>query len=246
MSDSVVYTFKIKDFTPKTMPFERLVQYYVQLKRMLDIADNMHLLEITEASHGSCFAIDRGYETRVQKRLEEVRVGEAPKTNIRAYETINKMLQDDGTSGSFSQSNGADILQFPGRATASDVNLSVRVKDTASFYGFLYHLSGAQDDVKVRIETAQYGKIYCVATRELAKNLRNWLLEDIKVSGRGTWVRDSNGIWSIEDFTITDFTPVLKENLKSAIERIKSVGIDWPEDTVGNIYSLNEKNGATS
>jgi len=32
--DATEYTFKIKGYTPQTMPFGRLVEYYAELKKM--------------------------------------------------------------------------------------------------------------------------------------------------------------------------------------------------------------------
>lgn len=79
MIDAISYTFKIDNFTPESMPFGRLVEYYAEIKKMLGVADNLHLVGVFESSHGSAFAIDRNFETQLVKRLIAINEGTAPK-----------------------------------------------------------------------------------------------------------------------------------------------------------------------
>jgi hypothetical protein len=241
MSDTLEYTFKIENFTPETMPFGRLVEYYVEIKRMLGVSENLHLIGVVEGSHGSAFAIDRNYETALIERLQFVNQGTAPSSAMRAQSAINKMLKDDGTSGAFYGVGGQNVVNFPGNRT--DDSAQLRIKDAATFTGELYHIAGTQNDAKVRISTDAYGVVFCITTKDIAKDLRDFLFEDVKVSGRGMWTRDERGTWSISEFFITDFAPVERENLRKAIERIRAIDVDWPNDTLGNIRSFEEKNG---
>jgi len=241
MSDTLEYTFKIEHFTPETMPFGRLVEYYSEIKRMLGVADNLHLVGVVEGSHGSSFAVDRNHEAELVKRLASINDGTATKIAIRAQSAINRMLKEDGTSGAFYSANGSNVINFPGKR--EDDNVQLRIRDAASFTGELYHISGTKEDAKARISTDAYGVVFCTTTREIAKDLRDFLFEDVKVSGRGMWTRSDDGNWDIDEFFITDYTPINRESIRSAVDRIRGMGIRWPDKTLSGISTLEEKNG---
>ncbi|PCJ38638.1 MAG: hypothetical protein COA81_12630 [Alphaproteobacteria bacterium] len=240
MTGVLRYTFKIDDFTPESMPFGRLVEYYAEIKKMFSVAENMHLVGIFESSHGSEFAIDRNHEAALQKRIIAIKEGTAPKLVTRAHNTINHMLKEDGTSGAFFDDSNQNIIQFPGKRS-EDV-MEIRIRDAATFTGELYYIAGTKDDAKIRISTDTYGVVFCSTTRDIAKALRDFLFEDVKVSGRGTWTRNQNGMWNIDDFAITDFAPVQKENLRSAVNGLRELKIEWPDDPLGKIRNI-EGNG---
>ena len=241
MNDAISYTFKIDDFTPESMPFGRLVEYYAEIKKMLGVAENLHLVGVFESSHGSAFAIDRNFETQLVKRLIAINEGTAPKTAIRAQSTINSMLREDGTSGAFFDKQNHNVVQFPGNR--SDDAAVYRTRDAASFSGELYHISGSKDDVKARVSTDAYGVVFCTTTREIGRALRDFLFEDVKVSGRGTWSRSAHGQWDIDDFTITDFTPVASGGLRESVDRLRKIKIDWPDDPIGLIREIEDNGG---
>ncbi len=239
MTSQAKYRFKIDGFAPESMPFGRLVEYYQELKRMFGSEDGIHLLNIIEGSHESAFSIDRSFETSFRKRLYEVQEGTANKVAMRAHSVINAMLAEDGTSGSLYDNDGANIIVFPGRK--SEKNTGFKIRDTATFTGELYHISGAAGDAKARIATETYGVVFCTTTRDIAKSLRDFLFEDVRVNGRGIWAKLDDGSWSIEDFVITDFSPVKAESLRSAIDRIRSLDLHWPTDPLGEIRDLEER-----
>jgi hypothetical protein len=128
MSDLITYTFKIQDFTPASMPFARLVDYYQKLERMLGVADNIHLLSIVESSHGSQFAIERNHEYELIKRCGELREGTAPPAAMKAQEEVNKMLLEDGTSAAFLDPHSANVIDFPGKRVAERILLQIRTQ----------------------------------------------------------------------------------------------------------------------
>ena len=237
MSDTPEYTFKILDFTPETMPFGRLLEYYAELKRMLGEPDNFHLIEIAESSHASNFAINQAHQPRVRDRIAKLKDRSAPKLALRAQDTINAMLREDRTSGVFSDRHGSNVIDFPG--SKPDATTIYRVRDAATFTGELYHIAGTLSDAKVRISTKAYGVVFCTTTKEVAKGLRDFLFEAVRVSGRGMWTRPADGPWKIDDFAITDFAPVTAENLRTAVDRIRAVDIDWPDDPIGEIQKAN-------
>lgn len=244
MADTTTYTFKIEDFTPESMPFGRLVEYYQEIKRMIGVADHLHLIDVVESSHGSAFKIDRNAESDLAKRLMAINDGSAPRNATRARDAINEMLREDGTSGSFYDSRGVNVIPFPGNRAVESAQL--RVRGAASFVGELYHIAGTKDDAKVRISTDAYGVVFCTTSREIAKALRDFLFEDVKVSGRGMWAKSEDGKWDIDNFVIADFAPVKRESLRQSVNRLREMSIAWPVDPIGEIDTIEERNGTAN
>ena len=234
-----LYTFKVVDFTPEDMPFGRLLEYYAEIAKMIGLSENMHLINVVEGSHASQFAIDNNHETEFAKRLTELNEGRAPRKAMTAYDTINAMLKEDSTSGQFSDPSNDNIIIFPGTTTADELQISVR--DTATFNGKLYYIVGTPSDAKIRIKTKNYGVVFCKTTIEIAKALRDFWNEEVRVSGRGMWQKSADGTWVIDDFTITDFMPVQQESLSDAVKRLRKIDVDWPDDPIGRIAEFEGK-----
>lgn len=242
MINKAKYTFKIDKFTPETMPFGRLLEYYAELKKMIGFSEHLHLVEIFESSHGTCLAVDQVCDHKMQERMLLIRGGNAPKIAMRARDQINQMLREDGTSGEFADSNGRNVIPFPGRT--ADENTIYSIQDQVELNGELYYIAGSSSsDVKARIQTENFGVIYCRATREMGIELRDYLFEQVKIKGRGLWRRTSDGAWGVNDVVISDFAPISNDSLRTTINKIRALDIDWPDDVLAEIDQMEERGG---
>lgn len=238
MSETTKYIFKIKGFTPRSMPFDRLLSYYHEVKEMIGHADCVHLIEVSDSSHATAFELSSRYEAEVNQRMEQVSEGTASFRVNNAYRKINAMLEEDKTSATFFGETTSNVTQFPGEGVPRPYLYKVR--EAASFTGQLYYIAGAEDGANVRIRTEAYGAVFCTTTLKLAKEFREFLFENVKVNGRGLWTRSEAGEWDIDNFIITDFAPSGEEDLRSAVDRLRALEIQWPDDPVSEIYKLNE------
>jgi hypothetical protein len=239
LQDETTYLFKIDGQTPASMSFGRLLEYYAEIKRLIGVSDKVHLVDIVEGSHVSSFKIDSGSTSDVLKRVIEINQGVAPPVALRAQQTINAMLIEDRTSGSFFDSRGANVIPFPGMRPSQAA--SIRIRSAASFVGELYHIAGAREDAKVRINTKTHGVVFCTTTKGIAKELRDFLFESVKVSGRGMWFKAGPGDWVIESLVIADFAPVYSETLRQGVNRLRDMKIAWPEDPLEQISEIEER-----
>lgn len=232
------YVFKIEGFTPQTMPFGRLVEYYSELRKLIR-ADAFHLVNVETSSHGSVFRIDESFLKVVNEDFQAIRQGTAPMPRRRAVSTINQMLRDDRTSAALvEQDGGAEIVAFPGMSAP----VSLRTYGDAEFTGEVYHIARGKQSpnvASVRIDTTD-GVVFCKAPVELAKSLSNFLFDDVKVQGKGAWERSAIGEWSIRDFEITDFRPVKREKLRDAINDVRALDIQWPAEPLAALWELRE------
>ena len=222
------------------MPFGRLIDYYAQLKKMLGLPEHLHLVSIFESSHGTCLAVDGEARKRVDERLLSIKDGSAPKPALHARDQINLMLREDGTSGEFFGPDRGNVIPFPG--TRADEDVIYSISDQAVFSGEVYHIAVNKDEVKLRVSTDAFGVVYCVAPRKMGIELRAFLDERLQITGRGTWKRTSDGAWTVNDVTITDYQPVQK-SLRETVDRLQALDMDWPEDVLGEIDLIEERGG---
>lgn len=239
--DINTYTFKIEGYTPNDMSFGRLLEYYQEVKKMLGMADSLHLIEVAEGSLANVFSVDRENNSKLKAVVAKKNEGTAPKKALRARDRINIMLQEDGTSGIFSDPYNDNVIPFPG--ARRDEGGLLRIRDAASFSGELYYIAGTKGDAKVRIHTERYGSVYCVTTIKLAKELREYLFEHVKVNGVGVWTRLDDDNWKISDFTITSFISLRRETLREAVDRLRAFEVEWPDDVLCKIRKIEEKDG---
>ena len=139
------------------MPFGRLVEYYAEIKTMLSVSEHMHLLDVVESSHGSMFALDRNHESDLTKQVIAINAG------VTHIAQSIPCCKEDGTSGTFADHTGRNVIVFPGKRTEKAAQ--IRIRDTATFIGELYHIAGRQDDARARISTDAYGVVFCTTTK---------------------------------------------------------------------------------
>lgn len=241
MDDSELYKFEIENFSPETMPFGRLVEYYAEIKRMLGHTDGVHLIDVQEGCHASCFKVDARAKNDFEQRLVQIASDTAPRAALRARDTINEMLREDGTRAEFVGSFVGNVIEFPGKLMDQDVVYTAR--DAATFVGELYHIAGSDDGVRLRVSTDDSGVVFCKTSREVGRSIRGFLFERVRITGRGLWTRTRNGEWAVRDMTVTEFSPVPKDDLRATLEAVRRLPIDWPDDPIAMISDVDERGG---
>ncbi len=241
MKETTRYTFRIEGFTPETMPLKRLLAYYSEIAKMLEVDDHLHLTGVLEGSHRSTLVVDPNHESELRKRIAEIKEGTAPKAAIKAHDTINEMLCEDETSGGVFDESERNVIPFPGRRPEREA--IYRIRDAATFTGKLYHIAETNEGVNVRVRTEAYGVVACKTTLDIGKELRGHLFGTVKVRGHGIWTRTGDGKWSIDDFSLIDFAPVSMADLRETVDRLRALDIEWPDDPIQAIRNIEEKDG---
>lgn len=239
--NKLYYTFRINDFTPETMPFGRLLEYYAQLKAMLGLEQHLHLVEVGEGSHATALVVDANHEEQFKAHVSALSAGRASAKASQASKRLNELLQADGTSASFYNANEEAVLEFPGSRTNEKHPLALQ--DTMSLSGELYYLAASGDKIALRLRTEVHGSVFGTTTKSIGWELRNLLFGPVKLQGHGEWLRHQDGTWSIRNFSVSSFTPLQAENLRQTVERIRSMDLEWPSDPLHELRTLEEKNG---
>src|SRR5690348_14788689 len=98
------FRWKIGAYTAETMPFERLLEYLGELRKMLGESEHLHLIKVDSSSTAPVFHVDNDEAAaRIEARALAIRTGTAPKEARQSFRKINGMLREDKTDASFAE-----------------------------------------------------------------------------------------------------------------------------------------------
>lgn len=242
MTEPLFYTFKIDGFTPESMPFRRLVKYYEKIEKLLGLDGHLHLIGIKQGSHASAFAIDRRAETELNKRFLAIRTGRAPREVHNAIDEINDLLAVDETSGALLGPSGGEVIAFPGRLREEGDSFKITAR--IRVIGELYSVTGDENGVDLRLRTDAWGVVRARVSGDvegkLRQKLKRFLFEQVEASGSGVWRREEMTSWKIGEFDVDHIAPVKEQSLRETIDRIRNLGLEWPDSGTGIMRSDDE------
>jgi hypothetical protein len=218
----------------------RLAEYMADVATMIGERASVHFIQLESGSVQLVHDVEYEAYPKVEARASAIRNGTAPTEAMKAFRALDRKLAEDNTSGTYgAQGGGIDILEFPGvRAPKPAVIAPVEQPSTVD--GQIVGIGGRQfsTNVPVLIDTGDYVQP-CLASRGLARQLRNFFLEDERrFHGQGQWVRDERAVWRLRTFTITSHEPldhrplsVLVDELRAAPSRLSEISDPWGELT---------------
>lgn len=230
--------------SPDQIPMARLAEYMQQLATLFGQVESVHFDRIEKACTKIIARVEPGGAShKVQARVYAVRDHRAPPDAMRAERRINEMVAED--KGAARITFGASsILRFPGKINATEKPFSV--VDQATLTGKLYALSEEPTGgIRARIRP-RGGNNYvaCTADRHVGATLRNFFLETVRVQGCGTWQRTNTGEWSCQALHIQSVFPVKDVTLRDALNRLREIEVEWPDDPLAEWTVLDEQDGA--
>ncbi|OYV52629.1 MAG: hypothetical protein B7Z78_05195, partial [Rhodospirillales bacterium 20-60-12] len=190
-------TFRIDAFRPSTIPMSRLAAYMADLSVLIGEDASVHFVELKDGSAELVHDVDYVAYPKVEARVFAVRAGTAPVVALKAYQDINRKLVEDNTFANYAPvEGGAEIIEFPGIRAPKPAQI-LPIEQTAMIDGQIVGVGGRQisSNVPILVDTGDRIQA-CVATRGMAKELRNFFLEDIRrFYGNGLWRREDDGEW---------------------------------------------------
>jgi len=239
------YRFKIDAYSPETMPLSRLTEYLRDLADLFGENQSVHLITIEQGSTVPVLRIEREAETKVRERLKLVTANEAPPEAMRAAKSIDERLRRDNAKAVVIDPVNKKVLEFRGR----DLNRLVQYgpfSEPGTIDGELVMIGGIQShEVPVHLRNRE-GEVYnCYATHSIARELAPYLFGDyLRAEGRGRWIRQRNGDWHMEQFTIKSFSLLDKRTLKETIEDLRAIPAKWKEldDPYGELMKIRHAN----
>lgn len=231
------YRFKIDAFTPDTLPMARLAQYLARLADILGEPKYVHLVGIEEGSLELVHAIDADAATKVRARVDAVGKGRGPRDAQAAYLSVNEYLREDGARAVLRErTTGPGILEFPGREHAEEA--FPLVNQPGHIFGVVVRVGGTGDRIPVLIESEGSRISGCHTDREMAKTLARYLFEHVRLKGKGSWLRDAEGRWSLNRFRIEGFEPVARTSVAEALDELRAAAGDWTEEDYRDVERI--------
>jgi len=224
----VTYVLRIKGFTPDTLPLSRLGEYLSALSELVGPEAPAHFDRVTKGSAKLKVKILEDAAPSIEVRVRFASVAEPNSEPRRAYERIQSLLRDDQTSAEFRPEKGAVILAFPGAKNAPPKR-TASVRECGELNGRIIRLGGKDDTIPVGLLQSDGTVINCTATVELARQLKQYLLEpvDVVLSGVGRWTRTAEGPWEVSDFKISACDTLQYDGFDEALEKVRMHGSGW-------------------
>lgn len=229
MSDAHEYRFVIGAYSPDTLPMSRLAEYMADLARLFGRAERVHFVRLEPGSTVLVQRIEPEAAPEVSNRIRALAHGEAAGDAVRAYKALNRRLAGDDAVGSLRDGGGAEIIRFPGREPRPLLTFGPFNQDGV-LDGVLIRVGGRDDTVPVHLRDGDAIHM-CTATRDMARRLAVHLYgRTLRVRGNGRWGRDSDGVWSMKRFNITDFNELDEAPLGEVVRQLRNVdGSGWKD-----------------
>jgi hypothetical protein len=220
--------FHIYAFTKATMPMRRLAEYMLDLGVILGEDHAVHLDRIEDGSAVPVFRLDAESEPKVIRNAQRAKSDQAPKQVREAKVRMEQRLAADNAKGAdlVDQARGFKLIHFKGRDTIQPPWGPIR--QAAELSGVVIGIGGKTELVTIRLQDGE--RVHtCHAKRSVARELRQYLLEDkpVRVHGYGKWTRDDQGLWGMDDFTIAGFDVLDPAPMAEVLERLRSVKSEW-------------------
>jgi hypothetical protein len=203
MSGLDKYDLYIDAFSPATIPMARLSEYMKDFAKLLGQERHVHFAELCEGSLAIRSYVDEEARSKVESRLEEVRLGLGPKAAQEALLSINSRLAEDHAVG-WIQRGSARVIEFAGRNKTKDAEIGP-IMQPGSLDGEIVQIGGKDDSINIhlRMEDSVYR---CITTKVIARQLAPHIFEStVRLYGIGHWWRSDSGQWFLKHFDIDKF-----------------------------------------
>lgn len=242
MSDNTIeYIFRIDVFKPESAPMQRVAEYLLQLAKLLGEAEHVHFTQVSDGSLKLHAKADFTAEPRIGDRLAAISENGSDVCTIR--ENINKMLAKDNAVGELFRKSprgeSAKIFDFPGRNMPKPREF--KLKQQGSVEGILVRLGGKDASIHGELETGEGRYQKCTMDRALALELAPHLFRSpLRMQGPGTWRRDEEGKWNIEEFKAQSFEVLRDEDLPTALKLLREIPLLWDGDMAQELRRMRE------
>lgn len=235
--DDAQYRLVIDAFSPDKIPMARLAEYMKNFADILGEPAAVHFYRLEAGSTVLVSKVEREAIPKVRHRVASVRRREGPSEGFRAYKAINKLLREDNAVATLKETQrGATIIHFPGREESPEVFPAVR--QHGSIDGVVVRIGGTDQTAHVTLESEGETIAGCFTTRQIAKELGHKLFEPVRLFGRGRWTRDDDGRWTLLDFKVESFEPLVDLPLSEALSELRGIKTEWGSEALGELSTV--------
>lgn len=219
------------------MPFDRLLEYLMQFKRLIPNASKIHLIGVEEGSTKPAFNVDYDYEDTFNSEVHRAASGKGTEIQSSAVVELNHYAFEDKHPVQLFNPQGAEIIVFPGaKRPDQDSDSSISgVKERMTIFAHPYK-AGKKTPTSGRYQVwmtdlksgLTVPKTF--APEDLGQQLWAHMERDAAVSGIADMIRSEDGKWSVEGFTITGLQEFSPKKPNETFDSISQIKHDWHED----------------
>lgn len=229
--DFKIFTLHIEGVNIDNLALEDIAAYLADFSELLgkDVSPRYHSIKRGSLTLGAKVRADRAIDVRTRGFL--LRTGDAPEEAVRAKDRISKRLGiHRARKATLLDSDHTKVVEIPILRPSADSVEVPGLKRAGSLQGKAVRIGGIRDIVTVDIQDAD-GHVYpCRAKREIAKKLaRKMFDQTFRVFGIGTWRRAPDGLWSVEDFNISEVEELDDEPLTEVMAQLRQIQSQWLE-----------------
>lgn len=239
MADLERFKFTVPGYSPETMPLDRLMDYLAQLSVVLGKPGDLHLVGVEKGSTRPVLAMRHDVAVKARHHAREVAEGGGSARRREAYNTIRRMVaQDGGQPAVLKEPRGAIILKFPSVDIGQDQVIQ-SLRQPTSIEGTLVRVGGIGENAQLLIQELSGNVIAgCTASRAVAQELAHLIYHAIRVSGIGSWHRTEEGKWEITRLHVQTFEPLDESELEDVVARLRGVSVKWPADSIEQLQAM--------
>ncbi|WP_156140939.1 hypothetical protein [Sphingomonas sp. 37zxx] len=222
--NSIEYVFQIDAFTPDTLPMARLAEYLTALAKMLGHPEHTHFVRVDEGSAKLVHKVDAVDAPKVENRLNNVRIGSAPKDAMAAKQALETLLANDNAVGSLTETiSGRVIIPFAGRDRAKPLSFPPFREDT-TVEGQVVAVGGRDSTAHATLQDGDTFHVNLSMKRDIARDLAKLLYGPlVKLHGNGRFERQPDGVWRMLDFRVERFELLDERSIADTLSRVRSV-----------------------
>ncbi|MBJ7527688.1 MAG: hypothetical protein JHD10_10705 [Sphingomonadaceae bacterium] len=223
----VEYVFSIDAFTPDTLPMARLAEYLVALSKMLGHAEHTHFVRLDKGSAMLVHKVDAVDAPKVEARLNNVRLGAAPKDALAARKTLDDLLANDNATGTLTEvASGRLVLPFEGRNRPKPLTFPPFREDT-TIDGQVVSIGGRDSTAHAILQDGDTFHVNLTMKRDVARELAKRLYGTlVRLYGNGRFERQIDGIWKMHDFRVDRFEDLKEQPIVEALTDIRRITKD--------------------
>jgi hypothetical protein len=240
MNDFDGLEFKLKTYTPATMPFGKLVAYMAAFEKLLKDTRHVHLRRLRKGSTRLAFNIDADAQNAVDERLQALGLSIASNDgqfksegDRKAYQDMLHLCQEDNTDAHVYKTKagrpvGKPLLTFHGKTVLPSPVLGP-LTEPWQVDGELVWIGGRDKTKHAHVRDAE-GRVWSgELSRELAIQMAPHLFKGtLRLEGDATWFRLTEGVWDLKVFNITGFSILAEETLLEVSQYLRNLKpTDW-------------------
>jgi len=220
----VEYVFRIDAFTPDTLPMSRLAEYLAALAKLLGHSEHTHFVRVEEGSAQLVHKVDAVDAPKVETRLNNVRLGQAPNDAAKAQKELENLLANDNALGALTErATGKVVVPFLGRNRVRPMVFPPFREDTA-IQGQVVSIGGRDSTAHAQLQDGDTIHTNLSMTREIARQLAPLLYGPmIRLHGSGRFERQADGVWKMLNFQVDRFEKLDDRPVKEALNGLRRI-----------------------